>query len=411
MNMKKMDGTQTDVDWVFSPDTVRLQAGRLFELASSGGTGFEVCPENLDVTTDIVEEVIRSRFSDPDAIPFHSRWSHFNAGGSNRTGKYRDKIRALPPEEQVRSQLDLVVTSVLLDAGAGDRWKFQDEGKSYSRSEGLAIASLRAFESGLFSSSPQTHPFQADAMGLQALTLEKLSEAFQLSPDNAIPLFENRLALLQALGKAVDSNSNYFKNRPGDLFFTLKEQSASRGAVPARAILLAVQKGLGNIWPGRLEMASQNLGDTWFYGPLKTEKDVEGLIPFHKLSQWLTYSMIEPIQKAGLPVEGISELTGLAEYRNGGLILDTGLIQFRNAGELAESFPVSSDRIVEWRALTIHCLDLIGNEIRRRWNKTPEELPLVKILEGGTWHAGRKLANEKRQGNPPIKIQLEGTVF
>ncbi|MGE0634502.1 MAG: DUF1688 family protein, partial [Pseudobdellovibrionaceae bacterium] len=40
------------------------------------------------------------------------------------------------------------------------------------------------------------------------------------------------------------------------------------------------------------------------------------------------------------------------------------------------------------------------------------EFPLAKVLEGGTWWAGRFLAAEKRQGGPPpIQIKSDGTVF
>jgi len=39
------------------------------------------------------------------------------------------------------------------------------------------------------------------------------------------------------------------------------------------------------------------------------------------------------------------------------------------------------------------------------------DLPLACILEGGTWAAGRALAAEKRNGNPPFAVNSDGTVF
>ena len=39
------------------------------------------------------------------------------------------------------------------------------------------------------------------------------------------------------------------------------------------------------------------------------------------------------------------------------------------------------------------------------------EMPLACILEGGTWAAGRKLAEELRDGTPPFAIDSDGTVF
>ena len=63
-------------------------------------------------------------------------------------------------------------------------------------------------------------------------------------------------------------------------------------------------------------------------------------------------------------------------------------------------------------ALTVASLDLIGNAIRKKLKMTSEELPLAKVLEGGTWHAGRKIAKEKRPGGePPLNIVSDGTVF
>ena len=38
--------------------------------------------------------------------------------------------------------------------------------------------------------------------------------------------------------------------------------------------------------------------------------------------------------------------------------------------------------------------------------------PLAKVLEGGTWQAGREIAREKRaDATPPIRIQSDGTLF
>jgi len=52
-------------------------------------------------------------------------------------------------------------------------------------------------------------------------------------------------------------------------------------------------------------------------------------VPFHKLSQWLAYSLIEPLEAAGIAVDGLGDLTALAEYRNGGLLVDLGVIRPR----------------------------------------------------------------------------------
>jgi hypothetical protein len=136
------------------------------------------------------------------------------------------------------------------------------------------------------------------------------------------------------------------------------------------------------------------------------------LVPFHKLSQWMTYSLIEPMEEAGLEIVGLSELTGLAEYRNGGLMLDSGLISLADPAAASKPWKPESELIIEWRALTIHLLDLIGEDVRTNLGFSKDEFPLAKVLEGGTWWAGRFLARDARAGgDPPLQIVSDGTVF
>ena len=99
---------------------------------------------------------------------------------------------------------------------------------------------------------------------------------------------------------------------------TISVLRQQQGALPAGQILLAVLESLGPIWPGRLSVGGVNLGDVLRHGQISGPGITAGLVPFHKLSQWLTYSLIEPILAAGITVTGVDELAGLAEYRNGG---------------------------------------------------------------------------------------------
>ncbi|MEZ4742488.1 MAG: DUF1688 family protein [Bdellovibrionota bacterium] len=135
-------------------------------------------------------------------------------------------------------------------------------------------------------------------------------------------------------------------------------------------------------------------------------------IPFHKLSQWLTYSLIEPLEQYGVVVIEIDRLTGLAEYRNGGLFIDKGVIQAKNDSVFGKSFSPEDEIIIEWRALTICLLDLIAEKIAQKLQKDSHEFPLAKVLQGGTWLAGREIAQKLRHdGAPPINIISDGTVF
>ncbi|MBV8537328.1 MAG: DUF1688 family protein, partial [Alphaproteobacteria bacterium] len=165
----------------------------------------------------------------------------------------------------------------------------------------------------------------------------------------------------------------------------------------------------GPIWPSRLTLGGVPLGDCWRHPSMATDDATSELVPLHKLSQWLAYSLIEPLQQAGVKVTDIDGLTGLAEYRNGGLFVDTGVLALRDHSAAAREHDVGSSLVVEWRALTVVLLDriapLIGRELGR-------ELPLAKVLEGGTWAAGRRLAAERRPGGvPPITVDSDGTVF
>ena len=117
-------------------------------------------------------------------------------------------------------------------------------------------------------------------------------------------------------------------------------------------------------------------------------------------------------RRAGVRVVARDELTCLAEYRNGGLFIDGGVLVPRQASVLADAHLVSSAEVVEWRALTVALLDRTAAEMRRRLGLSSEALPLAKVLEGGTWRAGRTLAAERRgDGSPPLRVVSDGTVF
>ena len=173
---------------------------------------------------------------------------------------------------------------------------------------------------------------------------------------------------------------------------------ATAGEVKAASILAAVLDKLSPIWPSPM-------GDVWPHPAL-------GLVPFHKLSQWLSYSLVEPLQGAGLRVVALDELTGLPEYRNGGLLVDAGALRPKQKTLFEKSFMPGDEPIVEWRALTVALLDRIAGHVRGHLGLDAERLPLVKVLEAGTWFAGRVLAAERRPGGgPPIAITSDGTVF
>jgi hypothetical protein len=389
------------VEHLLSTATIRAQARRMLEHARKGGTHFEVDLGRLGPCADFVVETTRRNYPDL-RIPFHSRWGHFRAGGVDRVAQV---------DRDARARLDLVVVSVLLDAGAGMAWKFTEPGTGavLSKSEGLAVASLHLFLKGAFSSDP-SRPQQCDAQGLRALTAAKLAEGFQVSAANPLVGVEGRLGLLHALASALESQPSYFgaggAARVGNLVEWYKRQAQS-GVLRADQLLRGVQLSLGSIWPGRLELDGFNLGDVWRYEPFG-----EDWVPFHKLSQWLSYSLIEPLIDAGVNVVGADGLTGLPEYRNGGLFLDLGVLRLRDPAQASRKHAPGSALVVEWRALTVDLLERLAPEVRSRLGLSRDQFPLGKILEGGTWSAGRRIAAERRaDGGPPLSIESDGTVF
>lgn len=398
-----------DIDYLLTPEAIRNSTQKIFNLCEEGGTNFKLNLDKLAPCSDYVLDVIKENYPSLD-IPFHSRWGHFQVGSVDRETKLNGLIETRDPMERARTKLDLAIVSVLLDAGAGKEWKYKEAGTFFSRSEGLAVASFHMFLDGHFSSS-KDNQFQADAQGLMAFNSESLRSGFQICDDNPLIGVEGRVELLNKLGETVSKNKEFFpKGRPGSIIDYLCAKHGKNFTV--KDILSAILLGLGPIWPGRISAKGVNLGDVWHYPAFGEEINVDSVVCFHKLSQWLTYSLVVPMINAGLIIDGAEKLTGLAEYRNGGLFLDFGVIELRNKEHMGTKHKPSSDLIIEWRALTVQLLDRIGAMIQESLDKKPEDFPLAKVLEGGTWWAGRKIAKEKRtEGTSPLILDSDGTVF
>jgi hypothetical protein len=108
---------------------------------------------------------------------------------------------------------------------------------------------------------------------------------------------------------------------------------------------------------------------------------------------------------------GLDALTALPEYRNGGLLLDTGVLRLRDPRWLDTAWAVGDELVVEWRALTVALLDELAPLVRAELGVDADRMPLACVLEGGTWAAGRALAQRLRGGLPPLAVVSDGTVF
>jgi hypothetical protein len=376
---------------------------------------WEVDLDRLPATAAFVAQVTRERFPTLD-VPMHSRWRHFVFEGRDLRRELMARQPAMSTAERARAEIDLVITSVLLDAGAGAAWKYRDPvtGLVAARSEGLALASLRWFESGAFSDTPGD-PLRVDAAALRRLDAGAFGAAFQVSSDNPLAGGEQRALLLNRLGAAAEARPDLFAidgpARPGGLFDALVQHAAG-GPLRAPAILQMLLDALGSIWTGRPALAGVPLGDCWPHPAFGPGAEVRGYVPLHKLSQWLTYSLLEPLREAGIEIMGVHELTGLAEYRNGGLLVDMGVLVPRDSASLRISHNVSHPLVVEFRSLTVALLDRLVPLVVSQLGLATDTYAAARVLEGGTWTAGRRVAREKRaDGGPPFPISSDGTVL
>jgi hypothetical protein len=395
---------------------VRARAHRLLALGLDEQLShFRIDLNRLDAAADLVVETTRAAYPSLD-VPLHSRWRHFEFQGTNRFAFISEPLGSADERAHARAAFDLAIISVLLDAGAGSDWRYQDQasGQTIGRSEGLALASLTMFHDGLFSADPN-NPLRVDADLLQKIPAERIRLGLQITDTNPMLGINGRIALLHRLGRIVSENPRIFGRRdsprPSGLFDLLAD-NAEDLTICAPSILTEVLTHFAPIWPSRFTLGGVPLGDCWPHPLMTTSDATSGYIPLHKLSQWLTYSLIEPLQWAGLRVTDIDGLTGLPEYRNGGLFIDTSVLVLRDPAQAMREHDVSSVLVVEWRALTVALLDILAEKIRQRLNVSAESFPLAKVLQGGTWATGRMLAAKLRpNAASPIRVVSDGSVF
>lgn len=170
--------------------------------------------------------------------------------------------------------------------------------------------------------------------------------------------------------------------------------------------------GLSSIWPpSRTQIDGVSIGDAWECSNLPKSPPAqawESIIPFHKLTQWLCYSIMVPMSKLmHIHFAGCDLLTGLPEYRNGGLLIDMGLLSLKQEDmdrgiqafkenaqikgqpnmEVVPLFSTDDDVIVEWRAATVGFLDELLDEVNSQLGLagSEEQLTLAQLLEAGSW--------------------------
>lgn len=402
------------VELLRSPMTIRQRSEQLFKCAlEQKSSYYKLALEHMDSCAAMIKQMIATKYPTFD-IPFHSRWRHFEAGGKSRLALLKQHPNFPTTSiEQGRNFFELTIVSVLLDAGAGSKWHYKEtpDSPTLGRSEGLAVASFDMYQQGLFSHDGS---LTVTTEGLKTLSMTTLSKAMQVSTANPLVGLEGRFKLIQQLAHVIENEPMFFENtnRLGKFYDYVINHCAQDTRIDAANVLAAVLRCFASIWPGRIAIEGTNLGDVWKHSAIQGEGLTNGLIPFHKLSQWLTYSLLEPLQWSGYHIVNLDQLTGLAEYRNGGLFIDSGVIEVIDPSLLEIPQAPANESIVEWRALTICLLDKLWGQLLQEYQMTKATFPLVKLLEAGTWQAGRALAYQRRlDGSPPINIKSDGTVF
>ncbi|RWA03428.1 hypothetical protein EKO27_g11677, partial [Xylaria grammica] len=346
-------------------------------------------------------------------------------------------------------------------------------------------------DDGLFSGNP-SNKYQVDKDGLRKLTVDQLAKGLQSRPGNEVAGLEGRAQLLIRLGDALAQKGDFFgeDGRPGnmigagschfdmvlwtrldDLVTNMQHyttdylldhpttQASSSPVVVLPVLWNVLMSGLAPIWPtSRTAINGVSLGDAWPCSSMpQTQQRIssgsptfspfpqqashatepwEAILPFHKLTQWLTYSLMQPMQSLlKIQFAGTELLTGLPEYRNGGLFVDLGVLTLKKDDmdrglqnyndhcartgtkgvEVAPMFEPGDDVIVEWRGVTVGFLDKLCADVNvsLREELNGGELTLAQLLEAGSWKGGREIAEVSRPNTkePPILIDSDGTVF
>lgn len=427
--------------------SVRETTGPVYQLAKSNGEGnyFKLNLANMEPVVEYLCAIIgRDYKTNYDSIPPHGRWQHLNAGGHLRMEGLIEQWRASHIDEMEISRrlIDLLVISVLVDAGAGNSWKYTVEwDKSYNRSEGLAVASYYMFIDGALSVDGTKDPSKVNGQKLRDLTMDQFIKGFQICEStNPLSGMEGRLKLIQRLGGALVEHPDIFgpEARPGGMVDYLYSHCDHNNdnSIDLNIIWNSLMEGFVSIWPkGRTTIDGMPIGDVWSLDTKLESKDstkwgnddfLNSLVSFHKLTQWLCYSLLVPLEKFGHKFTILNKnlQTGLPEYRNGGLFYDFDVLDLKpehlkrgkalsvqlNADEEIPTFSADDGVIVEWRCLTIGLLDellLLVNE------KLNANLSLPQVIEAGSWKAGREIAAQKRPSTngPPIDLYSDGTVF
>lgn len=156
--------SSSQIAYLRSLSSIRERCSKVFALAETDSLDYW----SLDLSKEqsivdfVCELIARDYGTDYSSIPPHGRWRHFVGDRVTPLLELWEK-QGVNQLETARRLVDLMVSSVLMDAGAGNDWKYapKEGGEAINRSEGLAVGSLEMFEKGMFSGDEE-QPYRVD---------------------------------------------------------------------------------------------------------------------------------------------------------------------------------------------------------------------------------------------------------
>lgn len=153
-------------DFLISLSSVRERCYKVQEAAVRNRLKhFDIDFSKLDELVQFVISIIKRDYDTPTEIPVYSRWRHFDIGGRPRLNNLLQNWSSLGQDklEQTRKLIDILVIAVLMDIKPCQTWTYTEKstGRVFKRKDGIAVAILELFVSGIFSSDP-AQPHRVD---------------------------------------------------------------------------------------------------------------------------------------------------------------------------------------------------------------------------------------------------------
>lgn len=276
--------------------------------------------------------------------------------------------------------------------------------------DALAVASLRAFLAGAFSSTA-SDPLRADAAALKLVDTTALRAMFQSTPANPLPGVEARAALLARLGDAVATAGvrHRLPPRPALLFDRLTGGGARR-TVAASELLAEVLRNLSPAWRGGL-VQGLPAGDVWPHRWAgsdvrggRRDGTTGGWVPLHAPALALVCALVPPLQAAGVQVTGLDELPAPVGPAQLALLIDAGLLKPRNERDLERRLAPGDEWLVEGRVLALALLDELAAQVGSRLGRPVGALHLL----AAALPALAQAYAQERRGGLPLPFTLDG---